>query len=658
MHANIAAILAAATFFRAQPATLRGRRGVRAALCAVAFAATVAPAGAQVCARPGSAGDATISGTVNTYYTPAAGSYGSGSGSIAIGGARGAAATLAEGDLVLVIQMQCANLATADTTAYGDGVAGEPASGYTDPGTGCVAGRQQFVRAGAGSSNATLNLAGSPLTAGFQQAVATATAGRRTFQVIRVPQYANATLVGTVTAADWDGNNGGVIALDAAFTLNLNGQILTADGAGFRGGAGRARAANDPVERFRWDTDTRHGVKGEGIAGTPRYVSLKRAPDNGGTAAVVDLGAAWGGYPTGAASTGDYARGAPGNAGGGGTYWDGAADNGGGGGGGNGAAGGRGSVGWRSSGYAGVLADYSNAPEKKWGFGGSVFTGAGAVRLVMGGGGGGGDNNANSAAEQSSGAAGGGIVMIRAATLSGSGTIRARGGRAPDNAGNDGAGGGGAGGSVLAVATAWTAALAIDVSGGRGGDAFIGGDSAHGSGGGGSGGVAITSGAAAITTTGGAPGATNTVQAQPGGANHGAQSGGSGVAQTIAASADTVGSDVGRTCKADLRLTKTNTPGVNGEVDQAGDTVDSGATTLYTITVANSGDKPANNATIADPALAGLACTTATCTATGGASCPATTAAALVAALQGAGAVVPALPAGGSVAIVLSCQVP
>ena len=43
--------------------------------------------------------------------------------------------------------------------------------------------------------------------------------------------------------------------------------------------------------------------------------------------------------------------------------------------------------------------------------------------------------------------------------------------------------------------------------------------------------------------------------------------------------------------QADLRLTKTNTPGVNGEVDQAADTVVSGTTTSYSITVTNNGPR-------------------------------------------------------------------
>ena len=632
----------------------------KAALTAFAFGAVVVlgvgAANAQVCALPGSTGDATISGTVNTYWTPGSGNF-SGSGSISLSNQRGAAATLAEGDLVLVIQMQCANIDSSDSLAYGDGIPGEPATGYSDPAGTCLAGRYQFVRAGAGTSNAVLNLTGSPLTATYTQADATSTAGRRTFQVIRVPQYANVTLGGTIVSPEWDGFSGGVVVLDAAFTLNLNGQTVNADGLGFRGGAGRNRAVADPNERFRWDNDTRHGIKGEGIAGTPRFVSLKRDPASGATAGITDLGATWGGYPTGTASTGDFARGAPGNAGGGGAYWNGASDNGGGGGGGNGRAGGRGGAGWRSGGYAGILADYSNLSEKKWGFGGAAFATASIARLVMGGGGGAGDNNDNSLPEQTSGAAGGGIIMLRAVTLTGSGTVTARGGRAADNPNNDAGGGGGAGGSVVVVATTWSATPNIDVSGGRGGDAWITGSAAHGGGGGGGGGVVITTAAVLPALNGGASGQTTTTDSPPGGATHGAENGGSGVSQVIAPGADTPGSDVGRTCKADIRITKTNTPGVNGEVDQASDTVDSGATTVYTITVGNDGPKPADNTLVIDPAPTGLVCATATCSAAGGAVCPAQTGAALVLALQGAGVTVPTLPVNGSVNFLLSCTV-
>ena len=109
--------------------------------------------------------------------------------------------------------------------------------------------------------------------------------------------------------------------------------------------------------------------------------------------------------------------------------------------------------------------------------------------------------------------------------------------------------------------------------------------------------------------------------------------------------------------QADVRITKTNTPGVNGEVDQAADTVAGGTNTTYTIVAANSGPAPANNAVVTDPAT-GLSCTAVTCTAAGGATCPTATGAALIAAFQGAGAVVPTLPVGGTATFTLTCGVP
>ena len=99
---------------------------------------------------------------------------------------------------------------------------------------------------------------------------------------------------------------------------------------------------------------------------------------------------------------------------------------------------------------------------------------------------------------------------------------------------------------------------------------------------------------------------------------------------------------------ADLQISKTNN--VSSLV--------SGAQTTYTIVAGNAGPDPANNAVLRDPAAAGLNCTTATCAAAGGASCPAATGAALVTALQSAGgAVIPLLPSGGSVTLNLTCTV-
>ena len=83
----------------------------------------------------------------------------------------------------------------------------------------------------------------------------------------------------------------------------------------------------------------------------------------------------------------------------------------------------------------------------------------------------------------------------------------------------------------------------------------------------------------------------------------------------------------------------------------------SGATTVYALTVTNLGPDAADGAVLTDPVPTGVTCTTASCTATGGATCPAPTGAALVAALQGAGATIPALPLNGTVTVTLTCNV-
>jgi hypothetical protein len=133
----------------------------------------------------------------------------------------------------------------------------------------------------------------------------------------------------------------------------------------------------------------------------------------------------------------------------------------------------------------------------------------------MGGGGGAGTNNdgtgspANGAA--SSGAAGGGIVLIRAAEIAGSGSVRANGADASSTVLNDATGGGGAGGSILlsALRTIAGASISVQADGGDGGT-NTGGGSPHGPGGGGGGGLIVTTTnvLASTSVNGGSNGAT------------------------------------------------------------------------------------------------------------------------------------------------------
>lgn len=533
------------------------------------FSAVLAQA--QTCAMPGRDGSAASAGTVNTYYTPASGTYGSASSSIALGTRRGATTAVAPGDLVIVMQMQCATINSSNTSSYGAGDG--TGRGYTDPGGSCLAGRYQYVRAGAATTNSLLDLSGSPLAATYVQLAASSTVNRRSFQVIRVPQHAALTLTGTVNAPYWDGSTGGVVALDVAGALNWNGQTIDVAGRGFRGGAAvrwnGGVDTNTPPDWVAPLSTDEHATKGEGIAGTPRWVF------NQETSARQDNGTGWVGY-----TSGDQGRGAPGNAGGGGDNRSSTRDNGGGGGGGNGGIGGFGGYGWKSGGWAGT---FTTTDFDLRGVGGAAFASAAPNRVVLGGGGGaGGSNNALVLDDpvDSSGGAGGGVVLVRAGSMSGSGTVNASGANGRTQAQNDGAGGGGAGGSVVLMSAAGgLGSVAVNVAGGAGGNSFLGGTTAHAGGGGGAGGVVIRSGAATTTLNGASNGTTNTGDNPVGGASHGATPGGAGNSTQSTDSSFTTRPSA--QCLPNLTVTKqTLTPTV---------TTASATSVSYTVVVSNTG---------------------------------------------------------------------
>jgi hypothetical protein len=466
--------------------------------------------------------DGTATGIVNTYY-PGLGTAAAGATSLTVNmnAFTGFNRAIAVSDLLLVIQMQDADVNSTNTDSYGDGVAGGAARGQTAVNS---AGLYEYVIAqtaaatGSGASvsiNITGGGAGNGLINTYRTAAKTATTGQRTFQVINVGRGRNVAING-VTALAWNGVTGGVVAIDVSGTATLSANAVDVTGLGFRGGTGQALGGENGLSNtdYRRTSGTdAHGRKGEGIAGTPS--------DQSG------LGTT--GYPTTTAgdANGDRGRGAPGNAGGGGTDNHPSANdqNSGGGGGGNGGQGGGGGNSWSTNAAVG-------------GYGGVAFP-ATFGRLIMGGGGGAGSRN-DSTGAQSGGSSGGGIVLIRAGLVAGTGTITADGASANTAAltpANDGGGGGGAGGSVLFVAPAAVslANLTVLTRGGRGSDAWPtqapGGTPGerHGPGGGGGGGVTFTSVAvnAASSVVGGANGITTTVNEA-----YGSTAGAAGIAST------------------------------------------------------------------------------------------------------------------------------
>ena len=81
----------------------------------------VASADSGVCAIPGFDGPGgALSGIVNTYY-PGSATAAAGSTSISIGSPSGSATPIAAGDLLLVIQMQDAEIDSNNDERYGDG---------------------------------------------------------------------------------------------------------------------------------------------------------------------------------------------------------------------------------------------------------------------------------------------------------------------------------------------------------------------------------------------------------------------------------------------------------------------------------------------------------------------------------------------------------
>ncbi|MFA7402411.1 MAG: hypothetical protein WC007_00340 [Pelobacteraceae bacterium] len=516
-----------------------------------------------VCGTPGKDGPMpalAANSIVNAYYA-GTGSPAAGTTSVTVGAVvtttGGQNLPINPGDLLLIIQMQDANINATNTAAYGGSGTG---TGYTTLNS---TGRYEFVVATntVTTAGGTITVS-SPLANSYRTgAYVAGSNGARRFQVIRVPQYSSATMSGSLSAPVWTSATGigGVVAIDVAGQLNWNGRSINVTGLGFRGGGGRSLTGGTGA-----DTDYRtlssvanNAQKGEGIAGTSNRVVTS-------TGTVINTASE--GYPNGS-----HARGAPGNAGGGGTDGNQAAndENTGGGGGAGFGAGGKGGNAWSSAVASG-------------GFGGSGVPMSASLLTMGGGGGAGTTNNATgtpASGQASSGATGGGIAFVRAGSITGSGTISANGNDGNSTVCNDGSGGGGGGGSVVVVASGGAGsvgALTVHANGGKGGDNLQaacnpGTTTAHGPGGGGGGGYVALSGTATINVAGGANGVT------VGSAAFGATPGIAGSSSTAVSAVSVPGAGFGAACYPQLTVAKsTSTP-----------TAAKGGTATYTITATN-----------------------------------------------------------------------
>ena len=549
--------------------------------------AMVSSAHAQSCSIPGQVGTESIATQPNSFF-PGTGSPGVNATFITVGPGIGVNRGIEAGDLLLIIQMQGADIDVTDTNAYGDGTtnAGVTSTvafgvaGYAGgvSATNFVAGTYEWaVATGGGTTFAgggTINLSRG-LSQGYLTRSGSSTTGKQAYQVVRVPQYANVTVTGGLTVQAWNGSSGGILAIDAAGDINLNGQTIDGNGRGFRGAGGvnvapQCTATPDPIGCVEYRgliAGTRGGSKGEGLAGTPGRVY---DGDPLGTG-VGTIGAGADGYVNG-----DLMRGAPGNAGGGGNQ-----HNAGGGGGGNGGAGGNGGNSWNNSQvtYVGTLVG---------GFGGSPSQTA-AARWVLGGGGGAADLGGNgTTSPDGSGGAAGAMVVLRASRMVGGGTINLNGARGQNSRATDGAGGGGSGGTlVLALGAGGVTggAIAANAAGGAGGAYTLPSNEQDGTGAGGGGGVLVHNvavGSVSFTANGGAAGLSGSLACAPASpAADCGQRAGSASPGAAGYAITSPGVQVGYECLPNLAVNKiTSTPVV---------TRSTGATAGYTISITNTG---------------------------------------------------------------------
>jgi hypothetical protein len=353
--------------------------------------------------------------------------------------------TFNAGEYVIVMQMQDDVIGsnTSNTASFGD--------------LGSIANAGKFEVAKIAAVNLS---AGTPTSIALSSALSNTynTGANASAQIITFRRLSGAAFTSTnsITGLAWDGNTGGVVAIEVVTVFTL-AHSITADGLGFAGGVKNpvqfASTSCDP--NFIMPVSDKWAGKGEGI-----YKNTNTAFSG--------------------------ARGKILTGGGGGND-----ENSGGGGGGNYTSGGMG-----GPGYTGGS---NGCSPTVGGLGGiSLNSYIGPSRVYMGGGGGGGHENNNVGTP---GGAGGGIILIKTGTLTTTGSCGAlsitANGLNSGNSGNDASGGAGAGGSIVFQVNSYsissTCTLNVNSDGGTAGDVSY--SVAHGAGGGGGQGTIIYSGA-------------------------------------------------------------------------------------------------------------------------------------------------------------------
>ena len=415
-------------------------------------------------------GDLTVVGTVQpNRYARLTADATAGAAQLRVDSVALATMGLQKGDLLLVMQMQGAQI-----SASALGVAGE-AHGTVTQLSG--AGRYELISV-EGSNPAAGQVNISTLCGGLRNGYS-ATGNS---QIVRVPQYGELIIPtgATVSAQPWNGSTGGIVAVRARHVRVESGGSLSADGAGFR--AGQAirptgnKSAGIDVASFASVSVDDGAEKGEGIAGVLATLGRGAAANGGG-----------GGNAYGAGGGGGANAGVPGTWTGHGVMrlvggsdmlaW--AQDPIGSGGLSSASGGGRGGYSQAQGNQDATLlgpgdaAWGGNSRRERGGRGGYPVDSNAAAQLFLGGGGGAGDRISSGAISGSEGGGGrgGGLVYVLSDLVDGSGTVSARGsaGFATQTDGIGGAGGGGGGGSIVLNTLSVAGGLQILADGGDGG---------------------------------------------------------------------------------------------------------------------------------------------------------------------------------------------
>lgn len=540
---------------------------------------------------------------------------------------------LQSGDMLMLMQMQGANIDTVDGDTYGSILDLNGAGQYELIGITAV-----------DTAANTISLDGS--CGGLRNSYLAA--GRT--QVIRVPQYTTLSVPNgtSISAPSWDGSTGGVVVIYARDSVTFAGSgRIDVSGRGFRGGGidGTSGSGLGPTS-FRSTNSADGGEKGESVAGF--LTSLVNggfgrgaaangggggnyARAGGGGGANADSGQAWNGHGVmdgnvtgGAAFALDPGYALNGNqntnssGGGRGGYSNAALDQ-------NALAAAPGNAGWGG-----------DTRRELGGRGGRPLISAPHRLLYLGGGGGAGEGVSGGS---SRGGNGGGITLVFTRDISGPGTILADGAGGGNSATNEGAGGGGGGGAVVIAASRSFSGVSIQANGGNGGSNIANGSNSQGPGGGGGGGfIASVAGATSRSANGGS-GGTSTGTAVAEFPSNGATRGGGGQATIDATPA--AGASYPVCVAADLIVAAT-----------AGQTVVTpGGQARFTASVKNLGPLSLTDVRLLEQQPLVLTSVTWTCTANGSAACP-------TASGSGSLPTVVDLPAGGELVFSLSGLVP